>query len=145
MLFSTTVSKHSRIVLGKNLFTNAHVNSKRIQNKKQLTQVALVQAGLFHNSATNSVFLKLVQGHGRNRFNKSSYFQKDHHILKEVYLESGAIMSMPKWIRGGLIKITTNIIVFIIVGVLISRTVVNFLDENDIFKPEDEDNDEDDD
>ena len=54
-------------------------------------------------------------------------------------------MSMPKWIRGGLIKITTNIIVFIIVGVLISRTVVNFLDENDIFNPEDEDNDEDDD
>ena len=71
--------------------------------------------------------------------------QKDDHVLKEVYMESGAIASMPKWYKFGIMKIILNIIVFICIGSLISKSVVNFLDENDIFKPEDDDNDEDDD
>jgi len=141
MLFSIISISRSRIKSNSrilNIFTN---RNNRIQTIHRSTQ--LIQSNHLHSTEPREVYQKIINSSKRYRFNKSPYYRKDPHELKDVYTESGAIMSMPKWYKLGILKIIANIIAFVFIGVLISKTVVNFLDENDIFKPE-EDEDEDD-
>ena len=72
------------------------------------------------------------------------YYQNESHLIKDVYTETGAIADIPKWYRLGLVKVVANIVFFIFVGSFISKTAVTILEENDIFKPEDEDDEDDD-
>jgi hypothetical protein len=133
-----------RTLIGKARLLNIFTTTK---NPNQLTQVEtqLIQKNHFHITEHNDVYLKLIHSSRKFRFNKSPYYRKDPHELKDVYLESGAVMSMPKWYKLGILKIIANIIAFICIGVLVSKSVVNFLDENDIFKPEEDDDDDDED
>jgi hypothetical protein len=78
-------------------------------------------------------------------FDKSPYYFNEYHVVKGVYTETGQIVSIPKWYRFGMLKIILNIILFIAIGMSLSHRAVKILDENDIFKPESEDDDEDDD
>lgn len=77
------------------------------------------------------------------RFDRTPHYVNDYHELKEVYSESGTIGGVPKWYRFGLVKVVLNIVFFIGVGAFISKKAVNFLEENDIFKPEEDDEDDD--
>jgi hypothetical protein len=96
-----------------------------------------------HSSALNQNVAQ-HPGFKFKRFNRSPYYQNEPHVLQSVYTETGALKEMPKWLRFGFLKIAANIVLFVFVGSLISKTCVTFLEENDIFKPE-EDDDEDDD
>lgn len=79
------------------------------------------------------------------RFDKTPYYVNDYHEINDVYSSSGSMRAMPKWYRFGLLKVMANIIFFIGIGAFISKKAVNFLEENDIFKPEGDDDDEDED
>lgn len=52
---------------------------------------------------------------------------------------SGAIFSKPESKRFGLVKVTCVVIPFLYVGGIISREGAAWLEENDIFSPEDDD------
>ncbi len=52
---------------------------------------------------------------------------------------SGAILSKPEKKSFGLVKVTCIVIPFLYVGGLISREGAAWLEENDIFSPEDDD------
>ena len=79
------------------------------------------------------------------RFDRRPYYVNDYHELNEVYTASGSLLAMPKWYRFGLAKVIANIVFFIGVGAFISKKAVHFLEENDIFKPEGDDDDDEDD
>lgn len=52
---------------------------------------------------------------------------------------TGAILSKPEKKRFGLVKVTCIVIPFLYVGGMISREGAAWLEENDIFSPEDDD------
>ncbi|RMX49706.1 hypothetical protein pdam_00008580 [Pocillopora damicornis] len=52
---------------------------------------------------------------------------------------SGAVLSKPESKRFGLVKVTCVVIPFLYVGGIISREGAAWLEENDIFSPEDDD------
>ena len=141
MLYSISLSRSS-ILIGNARLLN--IFTKGSLNQTQRT-FQIIQKNNFHSTEQREVYYKLIHSSRKLRFNKSPYYRKDPHELKDVYSESGAIMSMPKWYKLGIIKIIANIIAFVCIGVLISKTVVNFLDENDIFKPEEDDDEDDED
>ena len=141
-LVANIVRKHHR-------YCKFTTKSQLLFQRKSQPALDKSQLSSFHSTDPRAIFHQLVRGAAAkhaNKFKKASHYQSDSHVLtQDVYTETGAIASMPKWYKFGMLKIMLNIIAFICVGSLISKTVVNFLDENDIFKPEDEDNEEDDD
>lgn len=52
---------------------------------------------------------------------------------------SGAILSKPEKMRFGLVKVTCVVVPFLYVGGIISREGAAWLEENDIFSPDDDD------
>ncbi len=70
-------------------------------------------------------------------------YRTDYHTVKSVYSHSGAIAELPSWYRLGVLKVLTNIFVFLMIGSMVSKIGTKFLEENDIFKPDDDDEDED--
>lgn len=52
---------------------------------------------------------------------------------------TGAVLSKPERKRFGLVKVTFIVIPFLYVGGMISREGAAWLEENDIFSPEDDD------
>jgi len=52
---------------------------------------------------------------------------------------SGAVLSKPEKTRFGLTKVTLIVVPFLYVGGIISREGAAWLEENDIFSPEDDD------
>lgn len=60
----------------------------------------------------------------------------------KTYYKSGAIKPMPKVLPFGILSLFASVIPGLFVGAAISKSVANFLEENDLFVPE-EDDDED--
>ena len=56
-----------------------------------------------------------------------------------VYSETGAVLERPEQIRFGLLKVLLFVVPFVYLGAALSKTGAAFLEENDIFVPEDED------
>ena len=52
---------------------------------------------------------------------------------------TGAVLSKPEKTRFGLTKVTFIVVPFLYVGGIISREGAAWLEENDIFSPEDDD------
>lgn len=52
---------------------------------------------------------------------------------------SGAVLAKPEKTRFGLIKVTCFVVPFLYLGGIISREGAAWLEENDIFSPEDDD------
>lgn len=96
------------------------------------------------SNGISSFVQDLAKATNLRRFNRTGYYQNEHHLLTTVYSSSGAIADMPKWYRFGLFKIVATIVTFVMIGSFISKAAVTFLEENDIFKPEDDDDDDDD-
>ena len=134
--------------MNKNKIANRLVINFLNEFKKPSNQLCQCQPNLvnirgIHCTKINHVFHQLVRGAAVKRFNRAPYYQNEPHLLKDVYLESGAIADIPKWYRFGMLKVVANIIAFLFVGSFISKTAVTILEENDIFKPEDDDDDDD--
>ncbi|XP_030387321.1 essential MCU regulator, mitochondrial [Scaptodrosophila lebanonensis] len=64
------------------------------------------------------------------------------HMSGEYY-RSGAIKPKPEEMPFGLVAIFCAVIPGLFVGATISKNVANFLEENDLFVPSDDDDDED--
>ncbi|EDW48408.1 essential MCU regulator, mitochondrial [Drosophila sechellia] len=63
--------------------------------------------------------------------------------MSSVYFRSGAIKPKPEEMPFGLLAIFCAVIPGLFVGATISKNVANFLEENDLFVPADDDDDED--
>ncbi|KAH8319969.1 hypothetical protein KR074_010460 [Drosophila pseudoananassae] len=63
--------------------------------------------------------------------------------MSGVYFRSGAIKPKPDEMPFGLFAIFCAVIPGLFVGATISKNVANFLEENDLFVPADDDDDED--
>jgi hypothetical protein len=96
----------------------------------------------FHNTKPNAMLKQLIANTGRLK--PSEHYFKEIHVVNEVFSESGAIAQVPQWYKFGLAKLFLTFTVFLLVGAQLSKTGTKFLEENDIFKPEEDDDEEDD-
>jgi hypothetical protein len=56
-----------------------------------------------------------------------------------LYRFKGAVNQVPKWYKFGFIKVLTTISLSLCLGAFISKTGAEFLEDNEIFIPEDDD------
>merc|ERR1711976_517748 len=56
-----------------------------------------------------------------------------------VYTETGAILEKPEVVKFGVARLLVVTTPFLVSGALISKSVATFLEENDIFVPDDDD------
>lgn len=56
---------------------------------------------------------------------------------------SGALLPEPKKTQFGLLGIVLAVVPGLLIGAAISKTIANFLEENDLFVPSDDDDDDD--
>lgn len=68
-----------------------------------------------------------------------------HKVLTRnlVSKQSGAFLPQPKQVSLGLIRVVITVIPGLLIGASISKTIANFLEENDLFVPSDDDDDDD--
>lgn len=66
-----------------------------------------------------------------------------HSIRLKTYHRTGAIRPMPKVMSFGLFGVLLSVVPGLFIGAAISKSVANFLEENDLFVPSDDDDDED--
>lgn len=60
----------------------------------------------------------------------------------KTYYRSGAIKPMPKVLPFGILALLASVLPGLFVGAAISKSVANFLEENDLFVPEDDDDED---
>lgn len=64
-------------------------------------------------------------------------------IRYKTQYRNGAFLPMPKMSSFGIIGIICSVVPGLFIGAAISKSVANFLEENDLFVPSDDDDDED--
>lgn len=64
-------------------------------------------------------------------------------VRYKTHYRNGTVLPMPKVIPFGLIGVLCSVIPGLFIGAAISKSVANFLEENDLFVPSDDDDDED--
>lgn len=75
-------------------------------------------------------------------FKMSASFPLTTGIRSIVSKQSGAFFPQPKQVPLGLIRVIITVIPGLLVGASISKTIANFLEENDLFVPSDDDDDD---
>jgi hypothetical protein len=70
---------------------------------------------------------------------KSQSYLNDYHILNSVYADDGSINPNPKFYRLGLVKVLAAVTAWVLLGSYISQSTAEFLEDNEIFVPEDDD------
>lgn len=60
----------------------------------------------------------------------------------KTYFRSGAIKPMPKVLPFGIVGLFASVIPGLFIGAAISKSVANFLEENDLFVPDDDDDED---
>lgn len=61
----------------------------------------------------------------------------------KTHSRNGTVLPMPKVIPFGLFGVLLSVIPGLFIGAAISKSVANFLEENELFVPSDDDDDED--
>lgn len=61
----------------------------------------------------------------------------------KTHYRNGAVLPMPKMTNFGLFGVLLSVVPGLFIGAAISKSVANFLEENDLFVPSDDDDDED--
>lgn len=79
----------------------------------------------------------ILLNHGRNANNNLKC------VRFKTHSRHGTFLPMPKQIPFGLIGVLLSVIPGLFIGAQISKSVANFLEENDLFVPSDDDDDED--
>lgn len=64
-------------------------------------------------------------------------------VRYKTHYRNGAVLPMPKVTSFGLFGIILSVVPGLFIGAAISKSVANFLEENDLFVPSDDDDDED--
>ncbi|KAL0272192.1 UNVERIFIED_CONTAM: hypothetical protein PYX00_005269 [Menopon gallinae] len=60
-----------------------------------------------------------------------------------VSKKSGALLPKPRTVSFGLIRVAVAVVPGLFIGAGISKTMANFLEENDLFVPSDDDDEDD--
>ncbi len=110
-------------------------------NLRNLKAASLIFRPNIQRSITS---LKSIQTHSNKSLKKSDHYFSEYHLVNEVQHESGAILNVPKYYKLGVFKLFVTFTFFLLVGAQMSKTGTRFLEENDIFKPEDDDEDDED-
>ena len=113
--------------------------------KSNNSELMLIQAGAVANtdSMAFSGYISSPNSSAFNRFQRQRFYRKEIHELKDAFSETGAVADLPLWYRFGILKVVACFIASVLLGSVISKSFVTFLEENDIFKPEDDDDEED--
>jgi hypothetical protein len=74
-----------------------------------------------------------------SRHVKTQNYLRDHHIVNGVYTEAGAILPVPKWYKFGITKVIVVVTAYILLGSFVSQATAEFLEDNEIFVPDEED------
>ena len=82
---------------------------------------------------------------GAKKIKRSDHYFQGYHSVNEVYHPSGAVKDIPPWYKLGIVKLTATFTLFLLIGAQLSKSGTKFLEENDIFKPEEDGDDDDDD
>lgn len=61
----------------------------------------------------------------------------------KTHSRNGTVLPMPKVLPFGFIGVLCSVIPGLFIGAAISKSIANFLEENDLFVPSDDDDDED--
>lgn len=64
-------------------------------------------------------------------------------VRRKTHYRTGAIKPMPKVLPFGVVAVFGSIIPGLFIGAAVSKSVANFLEENELFVPSDDDDDED--
>lgn len=64
-------------------------------------------------------------------------------IRFKTHKRTGAVLPMPKVASFGIFGVLCSVVPGLFIGAAISKTIANFLEENDLFVPSDDDDDED--
>ncbi|XP_053963543.1 essential MCU regulator, mitochondrial isoform X2 [Anastrepha obliqua] len=70
---------------------------------------------------------------------------KLEYIAKNTHFRSGALKPKPKQTPFGIVFVFCAVLPGLFLGAAISKSVANFLEENDLFVPSEDDDDDDDD
>lgn len=81
-----------------------------------------------------------ASGTGANSTLATTRLQQIRH---KTYYRTGAFKPMPPISSFGIIGIVCSVVPGLFIGAAISKSVANFLEENDLFVPSDDDDDED--
>lgn len=87
-------------------------------------------------SSISSVTPALKQMLGRRTLTEIQRRQSTH-------FRSGALKPKPEETPFGMVGVLCSVLPGLFIGAAISKSVANFLEENDLFVPEDDDDDED--
>lgn len=82
------------------------------------------------------ILLNRVAAATASNYNKQIFRFKTHK-------RNGTVMPMPRVIPFGLVGVLCSVLPGLFIGAAISKHVANFLEENDLFVPSDDDDDED--
>ena len=99
-------------------------------------------SALFNNKnqvllLNNSIIVKSFSTQSTKQI-KSKNYLNEYHILNSVYREDGSINAVPKWYPLGFLKVLVCITTFVLLGSYISQSMAEFLEDNEIFVPEDD-------
>lgn len=64
-------------------------------------------------------------------------------VRRKTHFKNGAIKPQPKVMPFGVVAVFASIIPGLFIGAAVSKSVANFLEENDLFVPSDDDDDDD--
>jgi hypothetical protein len=120
---------------------NERDNVNQVVGKNLLFQSKAAQ--FLQSNRFSSTLNQFTNNGNLSQLKTSDYYFKDYHTVNEVYTKSGAIENVPSWYRFGITKLILTFTLFLLIGAQISKTGVKILEENDIFKPEDDDDEDD--
>lgn len=63
-------------------------------------------------------------------------------IRNKTHYRDGTVLPMPKSIPFGIIGVLCSVVPGLFIGAAISKSVANFLEENDLFVPSEDDDDD---
>lgn len=89
------------------------------------------------------MLLPLLKICSRSNHSSAAITSKMGLVRYKTHYRNGAVLPMPKVTSFGLFAVIFSVVPGLFIGAAISKSVANFLEENDLFVPSDDDDDED--
>ncbi|XP_005178452.1 essential MCU regulator, mitochondrial [Musca domestica] len=98
-----------------------------------ITRIAQIRAAAATLSAASSPVMRQLLGRAITETQRR----------QSTHFRSGALKPKPEETPFGMVGVLCSVLPGLFIGAAISKSVANFLEENDLFVPEDDDDDED--
>ncbi len=87
--------------------------------------------------------ITLLRVNGANIIRSAMMHPTSTTVRYKTFYRTGAIRPMPKVLPFGFLGLVGSVVPGLFIGAAISKSVANFLEENELFVPSDDDDDED--